>query len=268
MVRSEQPTSCGHYTDRSFGSNYVTDRVEIVKTLLLWFDAMATSAKARPVDENTVLKNEQQIHSRFDYGASSHSSIEGLTPSGYEINLCQLCMLGCWLVIGLIPYLAVLIVGFEDVDISCNDKNNYGLIHPRAYLMITGLIGIVVSVVCTFTVSYIYYHNPFTMEMVVNGKLSELPTRNILILKIIGLALIAVSFVWCIIGWFLVGRLNANGCDHVLITQTILGWTIVESILLICAISIPLFRNRQKVHTHDHDSEDKEGSMSQQRTAI
>ncbi len=128
-------------------------------------------------DENTALKsNKNNAKRNSTYGsgiASSFDSIEGLTPHGYEVNPCQLAMLGCWLTIGIVPNLAALIVGFEHDDILCNKYNNYGWIHPRAYLKLTGLIGIIISILGTVGVYYLMIYHPEIMEIIVNGKIFQ-----------------------------------------------------------------------------------------------
>ena len=247
----------------------------------LWcLQSMATS------DENTALnsaKNKSQsiqdrIQRNSSYGttvttttASSFDSVEGLTPSGYEINPCQLSMVGCWLTLGIIPNLAALIVGFEHDDILCNNNfNNYGFIHPHAYLKITGIIGILISILTTCGILYLMRYNPEIMEIIVNGKICEfnhpiIPNiRNnklIILNKLFAMSLILVSFIWCIIGWFIVSKLNLNGCSNELVTQTILAWTIIQLLLLICALSSRLVK-RSKIIDQNEADFDEEGSVA------
>ena len=206
-------------------------------------------------EENLKSNGKKQKSSSMYGAASSFDSVEGLTPSGYEVNMCQLPMLCCWLTVGGIPNLAALIVGFENRDLKCNEYyNNYGWIHPRAYLKITGIIGIIISIFGTWYVYYLIKYHPEILEIIVNGKIFQFehpmhpyPKNGgekfniykckMVLNKVVAMSLILVSFIWDIVGWFIVSKLNLNGCSDELITQTILAWTIINMLLLICALS-------------------------------
>lgn len=240
-------------------------------------------------DENTALKSSKNKKSdgnqRYGTAATSFDSVnsaEGLTPSGYEVNWCQLPMILSWLTLGIIPHLAALIVGFERDDIKCNDYNNYGWIHPRAYLKITGIVGIIISIIGTLIIYYWISYNHEPLEMIVNGKLFEFQhpmhpqngngngnirkhKYNMILNKLMAYSIIIASFIWDIIGWSLVSKLNYNGCSDELVTQTILAWTIINMLLLICALSSRFVkRSKQLITDSEADFHDQEeGSVDQ-----
>eukprot|EP01084_Bolivina_argentea_P149123 260573_1 len=211
--------------------------------------------RSSETNENTSLKHNN--NQRYD--SIEHS--EGLTPDGtsaYEIvNPAQLFMLACWATLGIIPNIAALIVGFERDDLECNRMNDYGFIHPSAYLKLTGIVGIFTCLIFTFGLLHWMRHDDDkTMERIINGKLFEFPNKNIICKKIIVMILILISFIWCIIGWIIVSKLNFNGCSNELITQTILGWTIVQIILMTCAISSRLVRRRKVTDSLENQNEE------------
>jgi len=190
-------------------------------------------------------------------------------------------MLGCWLTVGIIPHLAALIVGFDRVDIACNDFADYGLIHPRAYLKLTGVVGIFACIACTVGTLYLMRNYPEIMETIINGRLFEFnhpsyghlehleydeqatvltPKRLLICNKIFAICLIAASFVWCVIGWDIVSKLNMNGCGNDEVTHTILAWTIIQMLLLLCALSSRLVK-RGKVMDSEANIDQEEGSV-------
>ena len=240
-------------------------------------------------DENTALnssknKSNSTVKQRYGTTASSFDSVEGLTPSGYEVNPCQLSMICCWMTVGIIPHLAALIVGFEHADITCNDYDNYGWIHPRGYLKTTGIMGIIVSIIGTLAIYYFMSYNEAPLEMIVNGKLLEFqhpshpyPEENeendngnednmnvrkhkysMVINKLVAYSIIIASFIWDIIGWSLVSKLNYNGCSDELVTQTILAWTILNMLLLICALSSRFVKRSKQINDSEADFGDQE----------
>lgn len=221
---------------------------------------------ATEVNENTALKQQNQ-----DYGAGDDDSdteeIEGLspeihTPSGYEINVVQLGMLSCWICCSIIPNFAALVVGFEHRDMRCDSMTDYGLLHPRTYLQITGVVGSIVSIGGTFGLYCGLKLRPEPFEQLVNGKLCQCDTRSVIIHKIIAAVLLCASFIWCTVGWIMVSILHSNGCHGQLVGQTILAWTIVQIVLLICAVSSRLCHKETLIPNAPQVRDEEEGSIA------
>mmetsp|Transcript_5282 Transcript_5282/g.8692 ORF Transcript_5282/g.8692 Transcript_5282/m.8692 type:complete len:257 (+) Transcript_5282:17-787(+) len=198
--------------------------------------------------------------------SSSFDSVEGLTPTGYEVNPIQLLMIGCWLIVGILPNLSALIVGFERDDITCNNYTNYGLLHPRTYLKITGTVGLLVCIACTVGFFCLYTRFSEVIETIVNGRIFEFTHPNylheafasynaiskqlLICSKIFVMVLIVAAFAWCVVGWHIVTKLNQNNhCSHELVTQTILAWTILQMLLLICALSSRLVKRSHMIYS-------------------
>ena len=221
---------------------------------------------AAEVDEHTALKNQNPGYGAGD-DDESPEEIEGLspevhTPSGYEINVVQLAMLSCWICCSIIPNFAALVVGFENRDNLCNDMTDYGFLHPRTYLKITGIVGCLASIGGTLGVYCGLKLTPEPLEQLINGKLCQCDNRMAIIHKIIAAMFVVVSFIWCVVGWIIVSIFDWNGCKGQLLGETILGWTIVQVVLLMCALSSRICKKEKLISNAPPVKDEEEGSVA------
>ncbi len=85
-----------------------------------------------------------------------------------------------------------------------------------------------------------------------------------IIIKLLAMLLILVSFIWCIVGWSIVSKLNYNECSDELVTQTILAWTIINMLLLICALSSRFVKRSKIIDSEAEFDDQEEGSVDHQ----
>ena len=202
------------------------------------------------VGERTSLTNKQDTN----YGAAAPSTIADSSTSG-DVNHVQFCMLICWLFFGIVPDIAALSAGFDDSDIDCNHYKNAYLIRPKAYLKVSGLIGIFISIFGTLGFLYLLKYTEL-IESLINGKLSNISNTPLIIAKFVLFTIFLFLFIWFIIGWTVHSQMSQfNGCLDTTLAQTIIAWTVIQLILLICAIS-SRFAHAKYTQKHDNNNND------------